>query len=85
MIHPQPRSYLVRLHNRDGQVHTGQQHMIVLDLTPGPTLDDAERKLSAQLRSLVRAVTDPGDDVGDYYLAVYDWDTGEFRFHWSAR
>jgi hypothetical protein len=78
----QSRRYRVELHDQDGEVGISRKPMVVLDLTTGAGMEDAQQKLGHLLLALARQ--DPTHDITphDYHLAVYDAETGEFQFDW---
>jgi hypothetical protein len=79
------RQYRVRVYDDGCEVLSGREYVAVLDLTPGASLREAEAKLDELALTLARADRARPKDLHRYYLAVHDWETGAFLFHWPTR
>ena len=81
----QPRLYRVRLFDAGREVLAGHTYPVVLDLTHGAPVEDANRKLDELLRSMLRTagVRDP-QRARSYYLDVREWGTGQELFLWPV-
>lgn len=79
------RRYRVLVYDAGAEVHTDRKYPAVLDLDTSAGLREAEAKLDELVHTLARADGARGDRIARYYLAIHDWDSNEFQFHWPAR
>ncbi len=83
--HPdQPRMYRVRLFEEQWEVPRGGVYPIVLDLSHGLPLEEAEQKLNQLFRSLLRLAKVKPDKVRLHYLDLRTWDTDQSVLHWPV-
>jgi hypothetical protein len=78
----QPKPYSARLF--EGPHRLGStNHMVVLDLTPGPGLEEAHRRLESLLKSLIAREGVKPDRHRACSLEVRHWHNDELVFLWS--
>ena len=80
----QPRLYRVRLFEGPYEVLSGALYPVVLDLTPGPALEESHHRLDELLRSLLRIANVKPAKVRLHSLDIGDWDSGISLFKWPV-
>lgn len=80
----QPRTYLIRLFDKDYEVLRNRRNVTVLDFSPGPGLRATQGQLDALVTSLAYAAGARGPRTLDFHLAIHDAETGEPVCNWPA-
>lgn len=75
----------VHLYVGGAKVHSNRQYVVVLDFDTPQGLRLMEQTLNELAYSLAKADGARQSEIVNYYLAVHDFHTNTFEFHWPAK
>lgn len=67
------------------RVHSNRQYVVLLDFDTREGARLAEQTLNELAYSLAKADGARSSDIVNYYLAIHDYASNVFEFHWPAR
>ena len=82
---PQPRTYRIRIYDKNYEVLSDRNTMAVLDFSAGPGLRATEGQLDSLVQSLAYAAGARGPRTLEFHLRVEDWQTREHICNWPAK
>lgn len=80
----QPRTFRVRVYDKNYEVLRDRPYVAVLDFSPGPGLRATQGQLDSLVTSLAYAAGARGPRTLDFHLVVCDAEDGVTVCHWPA-